>query len=244
MKTYFPLLMSCRAWRSLSALQNIPGSIRRLLDLTGQAHNIDYTIVDMSPSLGAINQNILCTSDSFVVPMAPDFFSAMALQSLSRILPKWRKWSERAAETQILKDADYPWPTVQPKYLGSIVQNYRRRSRDGQEARPTQAYQKWFDALSHAMKETLVPALREAGYLLTDEKYEQARVDIEAFLLEVPDFNSLVAVSQIVSKPVFALTQEDIGSSGVVFRTQDRNVQDFNSIYEAGAERIIEMIDG
>jgi cellulose biosynthesis protein BcsQ len=52
---------------ALSAFQNIPGSLRHLINITGDANDINYAIVDMSPSLGAINQNLLCTSDSFVV---------------------------------------------------------------------------------------------------------------------------------------------------------------------------------
>jgi AAA domain len=229
---------------ALSAFQNIPGSLRHLIDITGDANDIDYAIVDMSPSLGAINQNLLCTSDSFVVPMAPDFFSAMALRSLSRVLPKWHAWSQKAGTQEILLEADYPWPSTAPKYLGSIVQNYRRRSRGGQEARPTQAYQKWFDALATAKQNHLIPALNEAGYLLDTESYVAADAPLDAFLLEIPDFNSLIAVSQIVSKPVFALQQEDIGSSGVVFETQDKNIQDFNGTYNAGARRIIRLTNG
>ena len=190
---------------SLSTFQNIPGSIRNLINITGDANDIDYAIIDMSPSLGAINQNILCTSDSFIVPMAPDFFSAMALRSLSRILPKWRAWSQKAADQDILREADYPWPNIVPKYIGSIVQNYRRRTRGGQEARPTQAYQKWFDALSESMRNHLIPALRKSGQLYDDKIYESAAASPNEFLLEVPDFNSLIAVSQIASKPVFAL---------------------------------------
>ena len=226
---------------SLTAFQNIPGSLRYLFDLTATKNNIDYVIVDMSPSLGSLNQNILCTSDSFIVPMAPDFFSSMALRSLARVLPRWRAWSLKARELDILKEADYPWPSSDPKYLGSIVQNYRRRSRGGQEARPTQAYQKWFDELKKAGSDHLVPALRSIGYLLDDGLYESANAKIDDFLLEIPDFNSLIAVSQIVSKPVFALTQADIGSSGVVFEAQDKNIRDFNSIYSSGAEKIIKM---
>lgn len=229
---------------ALSAFQNIPGSLRHLFNITGDAHQIDYAIIDMSPSLGAINQNILCTSDSFLVPMAPDFFSAMALRSLSRVLPKWHAWSAKAAGQPILLDADYPWPSVTPKYLGSMVQNYRRRARGGGEARPTQAYQKWFDALSVAKQNHLLPALKETGFLLDEAVYTNAQAPLEDFLLEVPDFNSLIAVSQVVSKPVFALTQEDIGSSGIVFETQDRSIRDFNQTYEQGAAKIIKLTNG
>ncbi|MDJ0822097.1 MAG: AAA family ATPase, partial [Paracoccaceae bacterium] len=183
---------------SLTAFQNIPGSLRHLINITADANDIDYAIIDMSPSLGSINQNLLCTSDGFIVPMAPDFFSAMALRSLSRVLPRWKAWSQKAAEQELLREADYPWPATNPKYLGSIVQNYRRRSRDGKEARPTQAYQKWFDALSKAKREHLVPTLMEIGYLLDHENYQRAGTSLDEFLLEVADFNSLIAVSQVV----------------------------------------------
>ncbi|MDD9924807.1 MAG: ParA family protein [Rhodospirillaceae bacterium] len=229
---------------SLSAFQNIPGSIRYLFNITADANDIEYIIVDMSPSLGALNQNILCTSDSFIVPMAPDFFSAMALRSLSRVLPKWRSWSLKAQDSEVLQEADYPWPEAHPKYLGSIVQNYRRRTRGGQEARPTQAYQKWFDALNEAKLAQLIPALEDIEYLFDADRYNASGAPLEGFLMEIPDFNSLIAVSQVVSKPVFALTQEDIGSSGVVFETQDKNIQDFNETYETGAQKIIEITNG
>ena len=229
---------------SLSAFQNIPGSLRYFFDVTANNYDIDYVLVDLSPSLGSLNQNILCTSDSFIVPMAPDFFSAMALRSLSRVLPIWKKWSDKAAESDILQTADYPWPQVNPKYLGSIVQNYRRRSRGGREARPTQAYQKWFEALTQTKQDVLIPVLDEIGFLYRNEEYEHAGAPLDQFLLEVPDFNSLIAVSQFHSKPVYALNQDDIGSSGVVFEAQDRNVQDFDEIYGAGAAKIISLTDG
>lgn len=229
---------------SLPAFQNIPGSLRHLINITGKEYNIDYAIVDMSPSLGAINQNLLCTSDSFVVPMAPDFFSAMALRSLSRVLPKWDAWSKKAANQEILKNADYPWPDTSPKYLGSIVQNYRSRTRDGQEARPTKAYQRWFDALKEAKQKHLIPSLENIGYLLEADLYKSSEAKVEDFLLEVADFNSLIAISQDVSKPVFSLTKNDVGSRGTVYENQDKNIKKFNRTYEDGANKIIKLTNG
>jgi len=38
----------------------------------------------MSPSLGPVNQNVLTTSDYCIVPLHPDYFSAMALSSLAQ----------------------------------------------------------------------------------------------------------------------------------------------------------------
>lgn len=75
---------------SLLTLQNLPGSMRHLFQVTAEKYSIDYILVDMSPSLGPINQNLLMTSEYFLVPMAPDYFSVMATDSLANVLPKWK----------------------------------------------------------------------------------------------------------------------------------------------------------
>jgi len=227
---------------SLAALQNIPGSLRWLLDLTAESIDADYILVDMSPSLGALNQNLFTTSDAFIIPMAPDFFSAMALRSLSRILPKWHSWSTRASEQQALQDSAYPWPKKSPKYIGSIVQNYRIRSRDGKEAAPTRAYQKWFDALLSVKTDFLIPSLRDAGLLMENEVYRDAGAPLEDFLVEVPDFNSLIAISQSLSKPVFELTRDDIKNSGSVAQNQVDSANKFHEIYDVATRKILSIV--
>ena len=141
---------------TLSALQNIPGALRFAIEKTAAANDVEFVLVDMSPSLGAINQNLFMTSDAFLIPMAPDLFSAMALRSLSRVLPKWADWGKKAAKNTILRAADYPFPEILPIYLGSIVQNFRKRARSGEEAKPTKAFQIWFKKLRQAKEDELV----------------------------------------------------------------------------------------
>ena len=76
---------------SIVTLRNLPGSLRHLIDRTADEVGADIVLVDMSPSLGAVNQNLLTTSDYFLVPMHPDYFAIMAIESLSSVLPKWKK---------------------------------------------------------------------------------------------------------------------------------------------------------
>ena len=45
----------------------------------------------MSPSVGALNQCLLMSSDYFIIPTAPDFFCAQAIKSLSKVLPRWSR---------------------------------------------------------------------------------------------------------------------------------------------------------
>lgn len=53
---------------AIPALQNIPGSIAALIRKTAKANNIDAVIVDMSPSVGALNQCFLMGSDFLSFP--------------------------------------------------------------------------------------------------------------------------------------------------------------------------------
>ncbi len=66
---------------SIQTLQNLPGSLSYLLDITAEKHSADFMLVDMNPSLSSINQNLLMTSDFFIVPTSPDYFSVMAVES-------------------------------------------------------------------------------------------------------------------------------------------------------------------
>lgn len=69
--------------QAIPAIRNIPGGANELLRRTGEEHGFEYIIIDMSPSVGALNQCLLMSSDYFIVPTSPDFFCAQAIKSLT-----------------------------------------------------------------------------------------------------------------------------------------------------------------
>lgn len=238
------LAVSHELSNTLSALQNIPGALNHAIRLTGKANQIDYALIDMSPSLGAINQNLFMTSDAFIIPMAPDLFSSMALRSLARTLPKWAEWGRKAANNSLLKSADYPFPDSQPKYLGSTVQNFRKRARGDEEAKPTQAFQKWFDRLAETRETELLKSLKDADMLLPDAVYLDAKASTGEFLMEIGSLDGLIATAQELSKPVFAIDLEsDTIFRGNVADTYRDKIADVDSGFRQGAEKIIALID-
>lgn len=238
------LAVSHELSNTLSALQNIPGALHHAIEKTGEVYDIDFALIDMSPSLGAINQNLFMTSDAFIIPMAPDLFSSMALRSLSRTLPKWAEWGRKAAANTILKEADYPFPDVTPKYLGSSVQNFRKRSRNNEEARPTQAFQKWFDRLAETKTTDLLTALKGANMLLEEEIYENSDAPPEEFLMEIGSLDSLIATAQELAKPVFAIDlNADTSFRGNVADTYEEKIEDVRKGFYQGASKIITMTD-
>lgn len=220
---------------SLVTLQNLPGSLHHLFRLTALKYNIDYILVDMSPSLGPINQNLLMTSDYFLVPMAPDYFSVMATDSLASVLPKWRAWAKQAQGAAILQKATYPFPIVSPKFLGTVVQKYRLR--EGQT--PSAAFQKWIDEIESGIRDKLLPALKASDMLMSEAAYQSIGIPLGKPLLQMSDFNSLIALSQKHKVPVFALSDAQLEQTGVVLDRTKKSMFQFRDLFSEAADRII-----
>ena len=241
---------------SLVTLKNLPGSFHDLFTKTAEKYGADFILVDMSPSVGPMNQNLLMTSDYFIVPMFPDYFSAMATESLASFLPKWSAWAKHAKATSPLQTAIYPFPDKSPKFLGTIIQNYRVR-----EGIPAAAFQRWIDKIRDGIETKLIPALRENDMLLPEERYEEAsriapnaeesstlllpllfpNLAIARPLLQMSDFNSLIALSQEYKAPVFDLTDAQIGRTGSVLENTKESMLKFRELFAAGADRIIAL---
>jgi cellulose biosynthesis protein BcsQ len=238
---------------SIQTLQNLPGAISYLLDQTGKKYNAHYILVDMNPSLSSINQNLLMTSDYFLVPTSPDYFSVMAIDSLSLVLPRWRAWAQKASGLPILKAATYPFPSTTPKFLGTIVQKYRIRARPGaeenEEAESTfpssgtaaEGFRHWIDDIDKAVARKLVPALKDNGMMLPDDRYKAPHIQPNYCLAAISDFNSLIAKSQLYQTPIYALTDEQIGLGGVLLERTKRSRDMFLDIFDKLSDTIIEI---
>ena len=218
---------------AIQTLQNLPGSISYLLAETAKDVDADYILVDMNPSLSPFNQNLLMTSDYFIIPTAPDCFSAMAIDSLTRVIPKWNIWSSKAQELPVLREATYPFPKVKSKFLGTIIQNYRPRA-----GAHTQGFQKWIDQINEKVTEDLYPALKRIDMTLPDSAYREMN---NYCLANIPDFNSLIAKAQKAQKPVYALNDRDIGHSGVVLEQDKKSQARFGEIFSDLGKKVIQL---
>ena len=223
---------------SLLTLQNLPGSLHHLFSLTAQKYEADFILVDMSPSLGPINQNLMMTSDYFIVPMTPDYFSVMATNSLASILPKWSAWAKQAGSLPVLKNATYPFPDKTPKFLGTIIQKYRLREGNT----PSAAFQKWIKEIEDGVKTRLMPVLEENDMLLPEWAYEKVGLQIGQSLIQMSDFNSLIALSQKHKAPVFGLSDAQLEQTGVVLEITKKSMQQFRDLYSEGADRLTALV--
>jgi cellulose biosynthesis protein BcsQ len=223
---------------SLLALRNLPGSLRFALDAAAEKHAVDYVFVDMSPSLGPINQNLLMTGDYFIVPLHPDYFSSMALSSLAKTLPRWKSWASTAYSIDVLREADYPFPEPRAHYIGAIVQKYRPR-----KGAASSAFQRWIDQLKAGLEKELVPSLERAGLLNIAEFRAKTGSDPWTPIMEVADFNSQIAMSQEHQVPVYALTAEKIGQRGAVWDQIKESMEVFEAAFHDCAQKVIALTE-
>lgn len=217
---------------SLQLFQNVPGSLRNVLNFTATRYDLDYILLDMSPSITSTNANIFMESDYFILPCAPDYFCYMSIDSLTRVFPRWKKAYAKLKETDIFKNATYKMNDNSPKFIGTIQQRYRPRN-----GSPARAFSEWIDDINLIVKDKLIPILRENDMMLSQENF----YDEQYNLISIADFNSLIAQSQSNNTPVFLLTQEQVQKSGKVWDNMKKNRDDFNKTFETLAKRVIEI---
>jgi len=223
---------------SIQTLKNLPGSINYLLNKTALKYEADYMLIDFSPSLSSVNQNLLMVSDFFIVPASPDYYSIMAIESLTRILKQWMAWSKKAQTMPILKDATYPFPNITPKFLGTIIQRYRSRSGE-----PSKGFQQWVDGVNNEVETKFAPELKKQEMILPEEIYRNNNVDLNYCIATIPEFNTLIAISQKTQTPIFSLTKTELEQTGIVLERSLENVSNFHTIFSELTDKIIGLVN-
>lgn len=111
---------------SLSVLKSLPGALSSLISMIEAEHGIEYTIIDLNPGLGAINQNFFLSVDAFVVPTNPDPFSLMAIGTLGEHVVRWNNWKN--SNFHKFDESEYQMPDGTPKFLGTINSRFNKHS--------------------------------------------------------------------------------------------------------------------
>ncbi len=209
---------------AIATLQNLPGAFNAFLRTVEEKYSIDYTIIDLNPSLSSINQNFVLSSDYLVIPTNPDPFSIMALETLKTILPRWAAWLRQSGP--IFSDSSYPLRLEPPKLLGSVIQRFNVRR--GQAAKP---YRDNIGEIKQKVIDDLKPALHNAGMLLGDEVYGLPLIENGLCLSEISDFQGLLPKALAAGVPVYEVSDIEIGETGPVLEQMQKNRTRFDQLF-------------
>jgi cellulose biosynthesis protein BcsQ len=227
------LSMSFNLSSFLTSMQNLPGSFDYLIQKTAEKYNADFVLIDLNPSLSAINQDLLISSDYFIIPTSTDYFSVQSIRSLATKLPEWETWAKKAR--QLFKESFYPLPLNTPKFLGFTCNKFNLQ--EGEQ--PQKNHRQMMDTIGKAIDDLLVPNLKAAGMLLEDRLYHQyepkARKSQSKYCLaEFSDYNKLNVISQQRNIPLY-----DVPDSELNGENQNITRDWFNQLYDYFANEII-----
>jgi cellulose biosynthesis protein BcsQ len=219
-----------RSWSEFRA--GTVGGARRAVWLhtlcTGLADRYDLFVVDLSPSLGALNRSALISSDHFLTPMAADLFSLYALDNIASSLTRWLKEYEaayRSVEPELdatgSRDALLETLPVHAGFIGYTVQQYVSRSSGG-EIRTVQAYERHRNEIPD----------RAAG-LAALSPYSRDELQLGT----VPNMFSMIPLAQSQHAPIASLRRED-GLRGGQFSQQEKYAEQLAGIFHTMLGRV------
>jgi hypothetical protein len=99
----------------------------------------------------------------------------------------------------------------------------------------------WIEKVNNKMTEKMIPNLNRANMLLPMEVYSRLGIENGLNLARMSDFNTLVAKSQEYQTPVYELTKEQLGQTGIVYERTAIAQDTFRNEFSRLAEKFIAL---
>ena len=193
-----------------------------LRELVDRLENYDYVLVDMGPSLGALNRSVVLAVDYFLMPLSVDIFSLMAVSNILKSFANWCGSLIGALERYNI-DEGVPFQVRNKvvewdlKFAGYVMQQYTAKKKEG--------VRQAVDAFENIIKK------QNDELELLCEFFDVQLADVN--LGEVPTLSSVVPLSQQAHAPIFDLGAKD----GIVGSNYNR-VEEAGSFYHAIARKL------
>ncbi|HEX5747185.1 MAG TPA: AAA family ATPase [Archangium sp.] len=198
-----------------------------LSNMAAERVSADIVLLDVGPSLGALNRAALLACDAVIVPLAPDLFSLQGLSNVGPTLVDWRHEWEDACRNHLKGRVQESLPIHRFSPIGYIVQQHLARA-----DRMPSGYAQW--ALQ-------IPNWFHRFVLEEEPPPSSLTVEQDAQCIAfIKHFASLVPLAQQVRKPLFDLKQAD-GIGGGQIQAVARCRQQFTKLVDLLLERLEEV---
>ncbi|MCU1772057.1 ParA family protein [Pseudomonas sp. 13B_3.2_Bac1] len=178
-------------------------SFRRLIEDLGKEFALDYILIDLGPSTGAITRLAFLASDKFIIPVTPDRFCYLGINTLPKLIEDWIKHDKIILDT--LEPYGIESNYGSPEFCGLINQNFQVH-----KSLIKESYQKWSKNIKKEIKSKLMAS-----------KIINIKPGLsDPIICSIENLGQLVPVSQMLGKAIFDLTQSDsalASKSGVQF---------------------------
>lgn len=167
-------------------------AFHRVLQSAASRNNCEFVLIDVGPSIGAINRAAMVAADAVVIPLGADLFSLQGLRNLGPTLRTWRQGWKKRVDGAVPTSLSLPTGSMTP--LGYVLLNPSVR-----ENRPVKAYQQWANK---------IPAIYSSA--VRNEAPSTIGIDSDPNCIGMlKHFKSLMPMAQESRKPMFRLTAAD-----------------------------------
>jgi chromosome partitioning protein len=196
-----------------------------LSNKAAQETEADLVLVDVGPSLGALNRAALLACDAVAFPLAPDLFSLQGLRNVGPTLREWRQDWQTIRERNMRGRAQEHLPRHDFQPIGYIVQQHLARV-----DRPVAGYARWAEKIPEVFHHHV---LEEANFTGVGQDFDSDPYCIA----KIKHFASLVPLAQISRKPIFDLKVAD-GIGGGQIQSVAKSRKEFQDLARALARRL------
>lgn len=201
----------------------------RIVNSAAAKVHAEVVLIDVGPSVGALNRMIILSSDGFVVPLSPDLFSLTALPSVGNSVSTWvAEWKgavAQAASRGTAKEIPGGLPTGAPSPLGYISQQFA-----SYRSAPATAFKRWLTQIPGAYATEVADRLSHVGIAIPTG---------DAQIGTVRNLSSLVPMAQEANAAIFELTGAEARGAQYV-RAKD-TFRDFEALAIEIERRINEV---
>lgn len=193
----------------------------------------DYIIIDLGPSLGALNRSALIASDYFITPMSIDVFSIIGLRNINSWFDGWFKKYNRGIQSLILdRGAEYldrfnikSSLNIDKGCLGYTSQSYSSRKNSDGEKRPTKAY----ESILAQFDDEFTKNLGEYFHHTTGNNH---------VLGQIPNMFSIAPIAQKNCSPI-----RDLKSSDGIFGAHHSQAKEYAKIFDCISREIVMRLE-
>lgn len=168
-------------------------ALRRLFVDVGKLHDVDYVLVDVGPSTGALTRLAFLSCDVFVIPTTPDRFCNQAVEVLSRVVADWVRRHKDIMST--FPPFGLETFVGRPVFLGAVSQNFKAFS-----GRLKESYAKWDKLIAKNLRRHFV----ENGPV-----GHSSQVEKSPYLTQIPDVGTLAPIAQMFGRAIFDVQRSD-----------------------------------
>jgi chromosome partitioning protein len=161
--------------------------------LAAEDRGAELMLIDVSPSLGALNRAALIACDFVVMPLSTDLDSLQGLRNLGSTLSQWRSgWEERL---QANAPPALPLPSGSMQPLGYIVLQHAVRVHPHMRAH----FFRWLERIPRVYHQSILGESEETPIPVPDPHQ----------LATLKHYRSLMPLAQDAHKPMFLLKPAD-----------------------------------